>query len=326
MLANTVGNILINGDFSRSLWTRLDSPVAGVECPVWRQTFAADRWKVRYGQATGAVVCQAQSPDIPPNTASACSLELRGADGVSQPVLIGQRIEAAEAARYRRHLVFSAWIRVVGSSAADATFALVLGSAKEPNVFGGASNDGVKSEMREAITLPSGRWVHLEHAIDGRTFGANGLSLEFEIPASLLAQRGQFVRFASMRLDDLAAGAGIERPAAMETLLARRFFQRYDSGRINSLGRALVVNAHELHFQFTFAEMRGFPTCTLPHDDAGLRVFNLEGIPQAGFRYDITYRSRGSAIIRATRENHGLADGFLSFVGSEGAILLDAEL
>ena len=326
MLAQAVGNILINGDFSADLWNRCYSPTAGVECAVWRQTFAADRWKLRYAQPEGAPVAQAQSADIPPHANGSCSLEIRGAEGVAQSVFVGQRIEAAESVRYRRQLVFSAWVRIVNASAPDAQVKLWLGSARQPDVFGNAANDGVKTATCEHLALPTGRWVHLEHAIDGRPLSAHGLSLELELPALLLARDIAAVRLAGVRLDSLTAGTAFQRPAAVETLLARRFFQRYDAARLNSLGRALVVNAHELHFQFTFPEMRAFPACTLPHDENVLRIFNLEGIPQTGFRYDVTYRSRGSAIIRATRENHGLHDGYLSFVGSGGAIELDAEL
>lgn len=324
MLASTVGNIFINGDLAA--WGRLERSDEAVECAVWRQTFAADRWKVRYAAADGAPVMQARSRDVPPHTAAGCSLELRGAEGVAQPVFFGQRIEAAETARYRRQLVFSAWVRIVGSVAPEATVTTVLGAAREPDVFGDALNDGCRIDMRESLTIPTGRWVHVEQAIDGRALGAGGLSFEMELPAETLARPAAFVRLAQLRLDDLGGGGGIDRPSAVEELLARRFFQRHDSTRINSLGRALVVNAHELHFQFVFPEMRAFPACTLPSDERHLRVFDLEGIPQEGFRYDITYRSRGSAIIRATRENHGLRDGFLSFVGTGGAILLDAEL
>jgi hypothetical protein len=72
--------------------------------------------------------------------------------------------------------------------------------------------------------------------------------------------------------------------------------------------------------------MRAFPAVTLPHDESHLRVFHLEGLPQTGFTYDITYRSRGSFILRATKENHGLRDGYLSFVGEGGAVFLEAEL
>lgn len=317
MLAHPVGNLLINGDFAPGLWTRLACPEDGIECAVWRQTFAADRWSVRYARAEGAPVWQGRSSDIPPHASVSGSLEIGGAEGVTQAVLVGQRIEATEAARYRRPLVFSAWLRVGGSETADASVRLLLGSPLESDVF-----DRVRPALTEEIVRPTGRWVHLECSVDGRAFGATGLSLELEFPAKLLARSGASIRLAEVRLDD----GSTARPAAAEMALARRFFQRYDSTRINSLGRALVVNAHELHFQFVFDEMRAFPACTLPHREDVLRVFDLEGVPQTGFSYDVTYRSRGSVIIRATKENHGVRDGFLSFVGTEGAILLDAEL
>lgn len=317
MLAHPVGNLLINGDFSPGLWSRLAQPHEGVECATWRQTFAADRWSVRCARPEGTPVWQGMSDDVPPHSSATCSLEIRGAAGVAQSVFVGQRIEAAEVARYRRQHVFSAWMRAEGSEATEAKVRLVLGSPGERDAFA-----VVKPVLMEEMVFPTSRWVHLEHPVDGRALGSAGLSLELELPAKLLARNGASVRLANVRLDD----GSPERPVAVETALARRFFQRYDSTRINSLGRALVVNAHELHFQFTFEEMRAFPACTLPHDEEVLRVFDLEGIPQAGFTCDVTYRSRGSVIIRATKENHGLRDGFLSFVGTEGAILLDAEL
>jgi hypothetical protein len=321
MLEQHFGNLLINGDFLPGLWSRVAAPVEGVECPVWRETFVADRWAVRYTKPEGAAITQGMTLDVPPHFGAACSLELRGAEGVTQPVLLGQRVDAAEAARYRKRLVFSAWLYVIGERKDEVEVGLRVGTARELNVFGGGLND----EVVERIGLPRGRWVHLEQAIDARAFSANGLSLELEFPAELLAQADAAIRIAGARLMEIGGG-DVARPASVETFLARRFFQRYDSSRINSLGRALVVNTHELHFQFVFDEMRAFPACTLPHDEETLRVFNLEGIPQEGFAYDVTYRSRGSAIIRATKENHGLADGFLSFVGTGGAILLDAEL
>jgi hypothetical protein len=72
--------------------------------------------------------------------------------------------------------------------------------------------------------------------------------------------------------------------------------------------------------------MRGSPDCTLPSTDERLRVFSSSGAQASGFAYDVTDRSRGSVIIRATKRNHGLRDGYLVFPGSGAAILLDAEL
>src|SRR5450432_3711638 len=47
----SLDNVLINGGFFRGLWNRLPNSIESLECPVWRQTFAADRWKIRYAQA-----------------------------------------------------------------------------------------------------------------------------------------------------------------------------------------------------------------------------------------------------------------------------------
>ena len=310
MLAGTLENLFINGDFLPGLWRSEE-----VECAVGRHTFAAARWKVRYARPEGAPITQARSADG--------SLELRGAPGVTQPVLLGQRIEAAEAVRYRGELVFSAWVQATGSEAAHGDLELVCESAGEADDFG-----AVKTEFKTCLeAVPTGRWVQIERAIDARAFQPTGLSVELEFPARLLHRADSRIRVKGMRLAHAsAAQRTVARPASMEDQLARRFYQRHDSSTVNAIGRALVVNAHELHFQFTFPEMRAFPACTLPHPEDGFRVFSLEGIPQEGFTYDVPYRSRGSAIIRATKAQHGLADGYLPFVASSAALLLDAEL
>jgi hypothetical protein len=328
MLTGILDNILLNGDFAPDLWTHLAPPGDAIECATWRQTFAVDRWKVRYAAAHGAAVSQAMSADVPAHATAARSLEIRGAHGVTQAVSFGQRIEASEATRYCRRMIFSAWVRLEHPDKEPKHFDLTLGTAREADHFGGAHNDNVQTETCARIEeVPVGRWWFLERDLDGRAFAPHGLSVELEFPAELLDSPKAHIRLASVRLTDVAAGnRAIDRATGVERLLARRFFQRHDASTVNSLGRALVVNAHELHFQFTFPEMRAFPAVTLPHDESHLRVFNLEGIPQAGFAYDITYRSRGSFILRATKADHGLRDGFLSFVGHDGAILLDAEL
>lgn len=328
MLTGLLDNILLNGDFAPDLWTRITHPGESVECPVWRQTFATDRWKVRYAAPKGTAVTQTMSTDVPAHAAVTRSLEIRGAEGVAQPVFFGQRLEAAESARYRRRMVFSAWLRIGNPDTTPKQFDLTAGTACEPDVFGGPTTDHLRTETCVRIEeVPVGRWWFLEREIDGRSFTANGLSVELEFPAELLDTSDAVIRIASVRLADMAAGNRVvDRATGVERLLARRFFQRHDATTVNSLGRALVVNAHELHFQFTFPEMRADPAVTLPHDEAQLRIFNLEGIPQSGFTYDITYRSRGSFILRATKADHGLRDGYLSFVGHDGAILLDAEL
>ncbi len=328
MLNGILDNILLNGDFAPGLWTRFADPTEAVSCPVWRQTFAADRWKVRYAEAKGAAVTQAMTTDVPAHATTTCAVEIRGSDGVTQPVFFGQRVEAAESTRYRRRMVFSAWIRIGNPEPEPKQFDLTVGTAREMDHFGGPSGDNTRFETCARIEeVPVGRWWFLEREIDGRAFSRHGLSIELEFPAALLDSPASFVRIASVRLADIAAGnRTIDRPASLEQSLSRRFFQRHDATTVNSLGRALVVNAHELHFQFTFPEMRAFPSVTLPHDETQLRVFNLEGIAQSGFTYDATYRSRGSFMLRATKADHGLRDGFLSFVGHGGAILLDAEL
>lgn len=328
MLAGSLENLLINGDFLPTLWGRVESPKEGVCCEVWRETFGADRWKVRYATAAGAPVTVASAAETPLHGSAPGSLELRGAPGVTQPVLVGQRIEAADAPRYRQRLAFSAWVWISDRSVSTCDLSLVFTTALEPDVFDAISaEDGPLPQVEPLESIPTGRWVHLEREIDGRAFASHGLSVEIEFPAAILNQEGARVRLAQVRLaESISISRSLYRPAAIEHLLARRFFQKHDGTSVNAIGRALVVNAHELHFQFTFPEMRANPACTFVGSESDLRTFNLEGIPQDGFRYDVTYRSRSSIIIRATKLNHGLRDGYLAFIGYGGAILLEAEL
>lgn len=328
MLNAHFDNLLLNGDFSPDLCSRLSRPDEIVECPVWRRTFAADRWAVSYAAAKGAAVSQTISTDAPAHAAATRSVEIRGAHGLAQPVAFGQRIEAADAPRYRRRVLFSAWIRHEHPDKFPAHFGLTFRTAPEPDDFGGPHGDRLQLAATVRIEeVPTGRWWLLEREIDARGFAPHGLAVEMEFPAEMLSGPEACLRITGARLADAAAGCRhLDRHPAIERQLTGRFFQRHDATTVNSLGRALVVNAHELHFQFTFPEMRAFPAVTLPHDESQLRVFNLEGIPQSGFTYDITHRSRGSFILRATKADHGLRDAFLSFVGYDGAILLDAEL
>lgn len=328
MLTGVLDNILLNGSFAADLWARVPNARTGIECPVECQTFAADRWKIRYAAPTGATVTQAMSGDVPVHAAVDRSVEIRGAEGVAQSVLLGQRIEAADASRYRRRMVFSAWIRLEHPDRAPKRFNLTLGSARQPDVFGGPGNENVVVETPVTVDeVPVGRWWLLEREIDGRSFSANGLSVELEFPAELLDSHGARIFVAAVRLADVAAAnRAMERPGAFERMLARRFFQRHDATCINAIGRALTFNPHELHFQFLFPEMRAFPATTLSQDNADLCVFSAEGVPQSGFSYDVTHGSRASIVIRATKMRHQLRDGYLAFRGYRGAVLLDAEL
>lgn len=328
MLNGILDNILLNGDFAPDLWTRLPDPAAKVECTVWRQTYAADRWKVRYAAPTGAAVTQAMSTDVPAHAAVARSLEIHGATGVTQSVCLGQRIEAADATRYRRRMIFSAWIRIDHPDRMPKTFYLTFGTAKQLDTFGGPTNDNVSVETCVRIEeVPVGRWWLLEREVDGRAFAPNGLSVELEFPAELLDCDEANVRIAAVRLADVgAANRTMDRPGGLERMLVRRFFQKHDGTTLNAIGRALTSNPHELHFQFTFPEMRARPACTLPQDNADLCVFSADGQPQSGFTYDATFGSRGSVIIRATKMRHQLRDGYLAFRGYRSAVLLDAEL
>jgi hypothetical protein len=328
MLTGILDNILLNGAFAPDLWTRLSAPDEAVECAVWRQTFAADRWKVRYAAPVGGAVTQAMSAEVPAHAAVARSLQIRGAAGVTQRVCFGQRIEAVDATRYRRRMIFSAWLRIEHPDRMPKELDLTFSTAKQPDIFGGPTNDhSVVETCVHVEEAPVGRWWFLEREIDGRGFAPHGLSVEIEFPAELLDTADAKIQIADVRLTDVAAAnRAMERPGGLERMLARRFFQKHDGTSLNAIGRALACNPHELHFQFTFPEMRAIPACTLPQDNADLCVFSADGVPQSGFAYDVTFGSRGSVIVRATKFRHQLRDGYLAFRGYRGAILLDAEL
>ncbi|MEZ5278007.1 MAG: hypothetical protein R3F07_16620 [Opitutaceae bacterium] len=321
-------NLLLNGDFAS--WGRLEDAGSpeGLSCPTWQQTFLADRWKVRYAGLGDREVTQARADAKDPEGLPGYALELRGIDDLGQSVFVGQRIEAAEAGRYRRALRFSIAAMVDGVDDPAVPLRLWIGTARKADIFGNAFND--ETNLRKPIDLqpfPAGSWVHLETLIDGNNLPATGLSVEIEIPAAILGKAGARLRLSRAILTDAETPDGPPASsAAIVKPLLSRFFQRHDASTVNSIGRALVVNAHELHFQFRFGEMRAFPACTLPREGEGLRIFDLDGRIQAGFTYDLTYRSRGSVILRASKKDHGLRDGFLSFVGYRAAILLDAEL
>jgi hypothetical protein len=319
-------NLFLNPELA--LWVRSSNPDAEARCEVWRQNFAADRWKIRYAAPSGATVTQCRAGHVPEESPAVWSLEIRGAVGVTQNVFFGQRLEAADAPRYRRRLRFSVDLWLETPSGAGCAVNLVLGTAKQGDRFGGPGNDQV--EPLPTLTLgelSSGRWVRLEAELDLRAANGNGLSVELEFPSAVLSQSGAVVRIANPFLGD-ASGGGVPMPraAALESFLAERYFQRHSGRRVNSPSRVLAVNADELHFQFTFPPMRAFPACTLPEGDSVLRVHSLGGVPQDGFVLDVTHRSCGSVMIRARKPGHGLVDGYLAFTTLDGALLLDAEL
>ncbi|MGB8169065.1 MAG: hypothetical protein WCF18_16330 [Chthoniobacteraceae bacterium] len=324
-LASTPGNLVINGRFLRGLWTRCVDLAEGspITCPVWAQTFAADRWHVRYAASAGGEVAQARSDDTPDDLPVEGSLEIRGGEGVTETVLVGQNIEAADAANYRGTLRFSAWVFVSHPSQRECAAALVIGSPASANLFDATTQTVLRVTLDH---LPANRWTHVGLALDANAFRPTGLRVELEFPPAFLAHPEAKIRLTDVHLSRISGGAPQERPAALERFLAQRFFQRHDGLAINAIGRALTCNPHELFFQFSFPEMRAFPACTLPQDNADLCVFSSEGQPQTGFAYDATYGARSSVIIRATKARHQLRDGYLAFRGYRGAILLDAEL
>lgn len=318
------GNLLVNGAFLSGLWTRLSGADAQeVPCPVGNQTFAADRWRIRYAAPAGGEVNQARSEIVPPDPVAETSLEIRGGAAVTESVYVGQAIDAQEASSYRRELRFTAWCRVEHPSLPECPVRLVVKHAANPDGFDASVETLV---LTGAQSIPANEWKRVQFAFDASAARGHGLSVELELPAAFLSDPQARVRVAAAALWSTAWPEPAPRPHAVETLLARRFFQRHTARSLNAIGRALVCNVHELHFQLTFPEMRAAPAITLPQDNADLTVFSFDGVPQAGFVYDVTYASCGSAIIRATKWDHGLADGYLAFRGYGGAILLEAEL
>jgi hypothetical protein len=319
----SAGELLINGAFHSSLWTRLDDSGAGeISCPVHAQTFAADRWHVRYAAPAVAPVTQARSEHVPSSSPALHSLELRGQGGVSEPVFLAQNNEPAEAHAYRRELRVTAWCYAQHPTVTGCPVRLHVGSPHTTDLF----DERVELVWRsDARSVPCQTWRQLEFFFDASSFRRTGLRISLEIEAGL-NDPAAHLRFAELSLHPANTAPPPPRPIALETLLARRFFQRHTARSVNAIGRALVRNPHELHFQFTFPEMRAFPALTLPQNENLLTVFSAEGVPQSGFVYDVPYAACGSAIIRATKLEHQLHDGYLAFRGYEGAILLDAEL
>lgn len=317
------GNLLINGRFLPGLWTRIADAVDGVSarCPVWAQTFAADRWHVRYAVPDGAEVSQSRSAAVPEHSPAQCSLEIAGAEGITQEVRVGQNVEAEEAAAVTGPLRLSAWLLCEHPTLAAIEPVLVVGSPVSADLFDGTV---VESARLMSRPVPVNRWQRIEFAFDTAGLRPTGLRVEFALASAFLDHPAARVRLTDVSLSRVGS-LPAERSVAVETFLARRFCQRHDGTRLNAIGRALTCNPHELYFQLGFPEMRAVPACTLPQDNAELCVFSADGQPLAGFAYDVTYASCGSTIIRATKLRHQLRDGYLAFRGYRGAILLDAE-
>ena len=323
-LATAPGNLLVNGKFLPGLWTRLAGSPTGtaIPCPIYAETFAADRWRVRYASPSGGEVTQACSSEILDAVSTATILEIRGGSSVEQKVFVGQNIEADEALNFRRLLRFSAWVKCQHPRLASGTAALVVGNPRTVDLFD-SSVETVQQTLLPAFVL--NRWTRIEATVKASAFRPTGLRVELAFSAEFLSDPAARVLITDASLS-CASGPLVERPPALERFLARRFFQRHDGTNVNAIGRALTSNPHEMFFQFSFPEMRAIPACTISQDNADLCVYSADGQPQSGFTYDVTFGSRSSVIIRATKLRHQLRDGYLAFRGYRGAILLNAEL
>jgi hypothetical protein len=313
------GSLLCNGAFHPALWTRLNS-AAAVPCPVTAQTFAADRWHVRYAAPEGGVVAQVRSAEMPPGCSVGSSLEIQGGEGVAQPLCVGQNVEADEGLPHELRL--RAWCHMEHPHLRSCPVRLAIGSPIQRDLF----DRSVECVAQREMSLMTNVWTRLDFTFDATALRPCGLRVELELPPGLLNHPAARVRLADASLCLPSALEPTRRSLADEAALAGRFFQRHDARLLNAIGRALVCNAHELHFQFTFPLMRAFPSVSLPQDNADFSVHSLDGLEQSGFAYDVPFRARGSAIIRATKRNHQLRDGYLAFRGYRGAILLDSEL
>ena len=277
---------------------------------------------MRYAAPCGGEVSQAFSTESLDAVSTATILEIRGGKGVEQEVFIGQNIEADEALNYRRPLRFSAWVKCQHSQLTHCAAALEIGSPKTPDLF----DSSVETVQRTALPAFSvNRWTRVEATVKASAFRPTGLRVDLGFPSEFLNDPTARVLLTDVSLSCASAPLA-ERPPALERFLARRFFQRHDGTSVNAIGRALTSNPHELFFQFSFPEMRAKPACTISQDNADLCVFSADGQPQTGFAYDVTFGSRTSVIIRATKMRHQLRDGYLAFRGYHGAILLNAEL
>ncbi len=323
-LATASGNLLVNGKLLPGLWTRLTDAPAGtaIPCPVWAQTYAADHWRVRYAAPSGGEVAQARSTEILDAVSTGTILEIRGGVGVQQEVFVGQNIEADEALNFRRPLRFLAWVKCYHPRLAIGAASLVIGSPRTVDLF----DSSVETVQQTPLpTFALNRWTRIETTVKASAFRPAGLRVELAFPAEFLSDPAARILITDASLS-CASGPLVERPPALERFLARRFFQRHDGTSVNAIGRTLTSNPHEMFFQFSFPEMRAIPACTLSQDNADLCVYSADGQPQSGFTYDVTFGSRSSVIIRATKLRHQMRDGYLAFRGYRGAILLNAEL
>lgn len=319
-------NLFINGGLN--LWNRITPHGESREevvCSRWRQTFLADRWKVRYGQPEGTEIRQRRSERVPEGYAGSYSIELQGQALLGDPVYLGQRIEAGESLRYRRRLRFAARIEC-GRDGGE--FALLVQAPGERDRFGPALKPSVAHELRIPLgNVAAGCWQQVEAEFDALPFGSNGLSVELAVPATALHTEEHRVRICDLKLADATLKTPpTERPYADELRLASRFFCRSWLGCINTPGRAISVASDDLYFQITFPEMRVPPSVVLPPDDGTLRVYGYPYEEVAGFRYEVVHRTCGSIIIKAHKPNHGLTDAYLTFVDWNGSVALDAEL
>ena len=180
----------------------------------------------------------------------------------------------------------------------------------------------------ESVTVPVHQWTRLDFRCDATAARRDGLCVELEFPASFLSAAMARVRVTDVALWPAQYSEPVRRSSAVEAAWAQRFFQRHDARRTNAIGRAMVCNRARIAFPLSpFRRCGPSPQSLLPQERCGSEcVYDRGNSRKRGLIYDVPYRARSSAILRATKQHHGLRDGYLTFCGYRGAIFLEAEL
>lgn len=184
-----VDNLFINpaGD----VWQRTtnDTTVSTVK------KYVSDMWHVVTGSGTLANV--QRSTTVRSGALSKYSIELVGAAGVGGAE-VGQRIESAKSARYKRTLAFSCYIWN-GSGAAFTPKLLAWTPSAVDNWTTATVRNGVTGEDLQSCADAAWTRVTWSADVSGYTDIDNGFGISVQIPSGSLVA-GDTVRFAEMNL------------------------------------------------------------------------------------------------------------------------------